>query len=137
MISMNYGCSTSSWKPWRWVRLDLILKMRDIYINSNFNHSQNSLAAAIEAPEFKNILPWIISQMIITIIPISTRTVISYAMKLGIPFWVWQKVNGNWDNNMIRISQFRESHCRTHTGVKRYKKNPKEQDFECHSQRPE
>ena len=38
---------------------------------------------------------------------------------------------------MIRISQFRESHCRTHTGVKRYEKNPKEQDFECHSQRPE
>ena len=21
MISMNYGCSTSCWKPWRWVRL--------------------------------------------------------------------------------------------------------------------
>ena len=30
MISMNYGSSTSSWKPWRWVRLDLILTMRVI-----------------------------------------------------------------------------------------------------------
>ena len=32
VISMNYDSSTSSWKPWRWVRLDLILSMRDIYI---------------------------------------------------------------------------------------------------------
>ena len=43
VISMNYGSSTSSWKPWRWVRLDLILMMRNIYINS---HSQKSLAVA-------------------------------------------------------------------------------------------
>ena len=37
LISMNYGCSTSSWKPWRWVRFDLIFSMMDIYINSNLN----------------------------------------------------------------------------------------------------
>ena len=37
VISMNYGSSTSSWKPWRWVRLDLILTMRDIYINCNLS----------------------------------------------------------------------------------------------------
>ena len=37
VISMNYGSSTSSWKPWRWVRIDLILTMRDICINSNLN----------------------------------------------------------------------------------------------------
>ena len=24
VISMNYGSSTNGWKPWRWVRLDLI-----------------------------------------------------------------------------------------------------------------
>ena len=36
-ISMNYDSSTSSWKPRRWTRLDLILSMRDIYINSNLN----------------------------------------------------------------------------------------------------
>ena len=46
IISINYGCSTSSWKPWRWVRFDMILFMRDIYISSNLNHLQNSLAAA-------------------------------------------------------------------------------------------
>ena len=37
VISMSYGSSTSCWKPWRWVRFDLILAMRDIYINSNLN----------------------------------------------------------------------------------------------------
>ena len=35
MISINCGSSTSSWKPWRLVQFDLILTMRDIYINSN------------------------------------------------------------------------------------------------------
>ena len=59
---------------------------------------------------FKDILPWNISQMVMKTIPISTRIVISYAMKRGILFWVYWKVNGNWDNNMIRISQWKESH---------------------------
>ena len=58
--------------------------MWDIYINSNLNHSQNSLAAA-EA-EFKDVLPWNISQMITKTIPISTRIVISHTMKQGIMF---------------------------------------------------
>ena len=30
VISMNCGISTSCWKPWRWVWLDLILKRRDL-----------------------------------------------------------------------------------------------------------
>ena len=30
VIPMNYGSSTSSWKPWRWVRFDLILTMREL-----------------------------------------------------------------------------------------------------------
>ena len=37
VISMNYGSSTSCWKPWRWLRLDLILTMCNIYINSIMN----------------------------------------------------------------------------------------------------
>ena len=36
-FSMNYRSSTSSWKQWRWVKTDLILSMRAIYINSNLN----------------------------------------------------------------------------------------------------
>ena len=41
VISMNYGSSRSNWKPWRWVRLDLILMMKDIYISSNLNPLTN------------------------------------------------------------------------------------------------
>ena len=37
VISMNYGSSTSSWKLWRWMRLDLIHMLRDIFINFNLN----------------------------------------------------------------------------------------------------
>ena len=55
-------------------------------------------------------------------ISISTRIVISNAvMKRDIPLWISWKVNGNWDDNMIRISQWRESHCRTNTSVRRKK----------------
>ena len=31
---------------------------------------------------------------------------------------IWWKVNGNWDN-MIRILQWRERHCRTNTSIRR------------------
>ena len=37
LIYMNCDSSISSWTLWRWVRLDLILSMRDKYINSNLN----------------------------------------------------------------------------------------------------
>ena len=73
-ISMNYGSSTSCWKPWRWVRFDLILMMRDIYINSNLN-PLTKFTSSNRSTEFKDILPWNISQMITKTIPISTRIV--------------------------------------------------------------
>ena len=71
--------------------------------------------------EFKDILPRNIFQMITNTILISRRIVISYVMKRGILFWVYWKVNGKWDDNMIRISQWRESHCRTNSSVRRKK----------------
>ena len=120
VISMNYGSSTSSWKPWRWMRLDLIFSMRDIYINSNLK-PLTKLTSSKRSTELKDILPWNISQMITKTIPISVRIVISYAMKWGIPLWISWKVNGNWDNKMFRISQWGESHCRTNTSVRRKK----------------
>ena len=43
-------------------------------------------------------------------------------MKQDIPFWVWRKVSGNRDNNMVRVSQWRESQCRTNTSVRKKKK---------------
>ena len=116
VISMNYGNSRSSWKPWRWVTLDLILKTGDIYINSNLNPLKKFTSSS-RSSEFKDILPRNISQMITKAVLISTRIVISYTMKQGISSWVWQKVNGNWDDNIIRISQWRESHCRINTSI--------------------
>ena len=80
LTSMNYGSNTSNWKPWRWMRLDLILMMRDMYIYSNLNpltkFTRNSRSI-----EFKDILPWNIAQIITNIVPISTRIVISQGIK--------------------------------------------------------
>ena len=53
VISMNYDNSTSSWKPWRWVRFDLIFSMRDIYINSNLNPLTKFTSSSSRSTEFK------------------------------------------------------------------------------------
>ena len=74
VISMNYGSSTNSWKLWRWMRLDLILTMRNICISSNLN----PLTKLTKFTEVKDTLTQSISQMITKTIPISTRIVISY-----------------------------------------------------------
>ena len=86
VISINYSSSTSSWKPWRWLRLDLILSMRDRYINSNLN-PLTKFTSSSRSTEFKDIIPWNIYQMIMKTVPISTRIVISNAMKWGIPLY--------------------------------------------------
>ena len=82
---------------------------------STGTNSQNSLAAA-EALILKILshgtsLKW--SQR-----PFSTRIVISYLMK---QFWVYSEVSWNRDNNMIKISEWGETHCRTNTSIKRKK----------------
>ena len=118
-VSMNYSSSKSSWKLWRWLRLDLVLLMRDIYISSNLK-PLTKLTSSSKSSEFNNISSHGIS-LIKKTIPISTRTVISYAMKWGISLWIWWKVNGKWDNNVIRISQWRESHRRVNTSIRRKK----------------
>ena len=109
VISMNYGSSRSSWKPWRWMRLDLILTMKDIYIDSSLNLLKKFTSNSWSS-KFKDTLSLKISQMITKTAPISTRIVIIFTMKRGIPFWVWQKVKGNWDNKIIQIPQWRESY---------------------------
>ena len=55
VISMNYGSSTSSWKPWRCVRLDLILTMRNIYINCKLN-PLTKITSSSKRTQFKDIL---------------------------------------------------------------------------------
>ena len=87
---MNYGSSTSSWKPWGHVRLYLILTMRDIYIISNLN-PLIKFTSSIRSTEFEYFLPSIISQMTMKTITISKRTALSYKMKQGTSFWVWRK----------------------------------------------
>ena len=67
------------------MRFDLILMTRDIYINFNLNLLKKFTSSS-KSSEFKDILPWNISQMITKTIPISLRTVIIYEMKWGIMF---------------------------------------------------
>ena len=107
VISINYGSSTSCWKT-----TEMSEVWPDTYelISSNLNPLTKFTSS--RSTEFKDILPWNISQMITKTIPISTKIVISHAMKQGILFWVYWKVSGNWDNSMIRISHWRESDCR-------------------------
>ena len=95
--------------------------MSNIYIYSNLNPLIKFMCS--RSTEFKDILPWNISEMIIKTVPISYVMLIfiSYVMKLGILLWVWWKFNGNWVNNMIRISQWKENHCRTNASVRRKK----------------
>ena len=85
VISMNYGSSTSSWKPRRWLRLNLIFTMMNIYINSNLTPIIKVFLRS-RSTKLKNILPWNISQMIMKTIPSSTRIIISSVIKQGVPF---------------------------------------------------
>ena len=74
---------------------------RGIYTSiPTLTHPQISLAA-VEALRWSS-LKWSerASQSVL---------VISFAMKQDIVFWVYWKVNGNWENNMSRIFQWREA----------------------------
>ena len=93
---MDYGSNKRGLKPWRWITMDVIFIMRNIEINLTWTHQKNS-AAAIEAPSLNIPFHWNISQTNMKATPISTKTIISCAMKKGIAFWVWRKVNGNRD----------------------------------------
>ena len=127
MIYINYDSSTSIWKPWRCLRLDLILAMI-IYSSIPTKTHSKKVTSSNRSTEFEDILPWNISQMIPKIVPITTRMVISYEVKQGTLLWVWQEVNWNWDNNMIQTSKWRESQCRTDNNIRRKKLFP--QGFE-------
>ena len=84
-----------------------------------WSHSQNSLTTA--EPLILKISPHGAPLRWSQKPPQSAQEVISYKVKWGVLFWVYWKVNGNWDNKMIRILQWRESQCRTNTSVRRNK----------------
>ena len=67
------------------MRLDLIVMMRDIYINCKLNPLKKFTNSS-RSTEFKDILSWNISQMIAKTVPISRRIVISYKMKWASSF---------------------------------------------------
>ena len=53
---------TSSCEPWRWIWLDMIFMMGEIYINSNLDLI-TKVSGSSRSTEFKDIHPWNISQM--------------------------------------------------------------------------
>ena len=113
-------------KPQRWMRLDLIFTIMQKASFSIYTHSK-ILARLWRGTKSEDILPWKISQMIKKTVPFR-KSIIKYCA-LIIYLRVWRKVNGNWDNNWIRISEERERQCRTNTRVKRnkyiQKRNPR------------
>ena len=129
VISISYGSSTSSWKPWTLVRLHLIFKMKDIYVCMYVyiyiyiyisiptrTQTQNSVAAP-EAPNWKisshdTSLKWSRKR------PYQHENSYKLCDEKGHPLFSWNKVNENRDKNMVRISQRKKSHCRTNTWVR-------------------
>ena len=79
VFSMSYGSNRSCWKPSRLVMFDMILTMKDIYINSNLN-PLTKFPTSSTSTEFKNNPPMEHLSNYHKTIPISTRIVISYAM---------------------------------------------------------
>ena len=96
------------------MRLDLILLMRDIYINSNVD-PLTKFTSSSRGTEFKDIIPRNTPR---TVVPISTRMVISSVMKRDISF---DRKLMETETTTIRISQWRERHCRKNTSVRRKK----------------
>ena len=84
-------------------------------------------AAAAEDPKLKTPISWKICEIITKIKNCAMK-------KTTPPLWVGRKVIGNWDNNMIRIPQWKEIHWKTKTRVRRKKINLEECDCENHSQ---
>ena len=76
----------------------------DMYINSILN-PLTKLTNSSRSTEFKDILQWNISQMIKDH-PSQHKNSQRLCDEIGILFWVYWEVNGNWANNMIRISDY-------------------------------
>ena len=98
VISMNYGSMAAAQAAENHGDEDGLIFMRDIYINPKLNQL-TKFTSSSKNTVFIDILQWNISKVITKTIPISTRIVITNAIKQGIPFW-----------DMIRIFQSRESH---------------------------
>ena len=117
MISMSYDSSTSSLKPWKWLRLDLTLTMRDMYIDSNLDHSQN-LPAEAEAPSLK-IFSHRTSSNYHEDCPNQHQN--SHKLCDDTEHAVVDLMESQWKLRQQHDQKWRESHCRTNTSVRRNK----------------
>ena len=84
------------------MRIDLVLMMSNIYINSNLNRL-TKFTSSSKITQFKDILFWNISQIITKSIPISTRIVISSVIKQGMLFEFGRK---SMETETITRSEF-------------------------------
>ena len=106
-IFMGYSSTTSSWKPYRLLILDLIFMIRDMCINfildplTKFTSSSSSSRSI----NFTDILPWNISLMITKIASINRIIITICTTKKEQPFWIWGKASKNWakklDHNFL------------------------------------
>ena len=93
------------------MRLDLIITMRDTYINSNLD-PLTKFSSSSRSTKFKDKF-FFLSQVITKTILISKRII----RKKGYPFLHAVGKTMESDKNMIRFSQWKENHCRTNTKI--------------------
>ena len=102
-------------KKQRWVRFDLILTMRDTHTISNLNTliklTSSSGSTVQKYPPMEHLLNDHKDH------PNQHKNSHKLWVELGHPVFSLLKSHGSWDNNMIRVSQCRESCCKTNTSV--------------------
>ena len=125
VISMNHSSSTSKWKPQRWVRFDLMLMMKDIYIVINSNLSPLTKFTSSRSTEFKENGTSPMEHLSNDHLEHHNQHENSHnlCIEIGHPVLSLQEINGKSQNGTIRISQWRERHCRTNTSIRRNKSN--------------
>ena len=104
-IFMGCSSSTSSWKPYRLLILDLIFMIRDMCIYFILDPLTKFTTSSSRGINFTDILSWNISLMTIKIVSINRRIITICTIKKEHYFWIWGKANKNWakklDHNSI------------------------------------
>ena len=130
MISMSYDCKKSSWKTCRWKRVTWYFHW-EIYTSvPAWTHRLQSLGAE-EAPSLKRSLKNSLIEHLSNDHkdhPNQHNKSQKLHNETRDPFFsgTESQMDGNWYNHMIRISQWRESHCITNTCVTRKNKSKRE-----------
>ena len=109
VTSTSYGSSTSSWKPWRWVKLDLIFRMRGYthQFQTGPTHKTQYKQQKRQAKRYSSTEHLSNDH---NDRPNQHENSHKLYDEKGIAFPDWSGVNENRDNKMIRTAQRRESH---------------------------